>query len=283
MSSAELHAGLIHYERTGPEDGTPVVFIHGYLMGGSLWRPLCDLLATRGLDCVMPTWPLGAHREAMRPNIELTMESVAAVVSEFLAALDLEDVILVGVDTGGAIAQLVAVDHPDRLAGLVLTSCDAFEHFPPPILKPLITAARLGRVAFDIALMPMRTRLGRKRAYGTLSYRDLDQLAREWLSPALSNRHVRSDLQRFTASLNTETTLRAAEHLAQFHRPTLIGWSADDEFFPREDGNRLAATIPNSRLEIIDGARTFSMLDAPQRLAELIHDFCTTTTGISPR
>jgi pimeloyl-ACP methyl ester carboxylesterase len=283
MSTVELSAGPIHYEHAGPADGRRVVCIHGYMMGSSLWRELSDLLSARGLRCLAPAWPLGAHTEPMRPDAELTMDSTAALVSEFLAALDLDDVILLGVDTGGAIAQLVAVEHPERLGGLVLTSCDAFEHFPPPILKPFITAARLGGLAFAAALAPLRTRLGRQRAYGSLAHRDLDDLAREWLTPPLSDGGVRDDLRRFTASLTSEITLRAARRLPQFKRPALIAWSADDEFFPRDDAKRLAATLPNSRLEMIEGARTFSMLDRPTRLADLIEDFSSSSTAGSAR
>jgi pimeloyl-ACP methyl ester carboxylesterase len=278
MQIVELSAGPIHCQTAGPEDGRPVVFIHGYLMGASLWRPLSGLLALRGLRCLMPTWPLGAHPEPMRRESELTMEGIAAIVADFLAALGLDDVILVGVDTGGAIAQLVAVDHPERLGALVLNSCDAFEHFPPPILEPLIAAARLGGPAFTAALIPLRTRFGRRRAYGALAHRDLDDFAREWLTPALADRRVRHDLRRFTASLTRETTVRAAARLPQFTRPSLIAWSADDAFFPLEDARRLAATLPDSRLELIEGARSFSMLDAPERLAELIGDFAQRTT-----
>jgi pimeloyl-ACP methyl ester carboxylesterase len=273
VPTVELSAGPIHYDTAGPEAGRPVVCVHGYLMGGSLWRPLSGMLAERGLRCLLPTWPLGAHGEPMRREVDLTMEGVAAIVADFLAALELDDVMLLGVDTGGAIAQLVAVEHPERLGALVLNSCDAFEHFPPRILEPLIIAARLGGPAFVAALSPLRTRFGRTRAYGALAHRDLDDLVREWVSAPLSDRRVRHDLRRFTASLTTETTLRAAERLPEFDRPALIAWSADDEFFPLADARRLAATLPNSRLELIEGARSFSMLDAPQRLAELIDDF----------
>jgi pimeloyl-ACP methyl ester carboxylesterase len=279
VPTVELSAGPIHYETAGPEDGRPVVCVHGYLMGASLWRPLSVLLAGRGLRCLMPTWPLGAHREPMRREAELTMEGVAAIVADFLAALDLDDVILLGVDTGGAIAQVVAVEHPERLGGLVLASCDAFEHFPPRILEPFITAARLGAPVFAVALSVLRTRFGRRRAYGALAYCDLDDLARQWLAPPLSDRRVRHDLRRFTASLGPETTLRAADRLSEFERPALIAWSADDQFFPVVDAKRLAATLPDSRLEMIEGARSFSMLDMPRRLAELIDDFSSSTAA----
>jgi pimeloyl-ACP methyl ester carboxylesterase len=282
MPTVELSAGTIHYEKSGPEDGRPVVFVHGYAMGGSLWRPLGEVLGARGLRCIAPTWPLGAHPEALRPEAALTMESIAALVDEFLAALGLDDVVLVGNDTGGAVAQIVAVDHGARVGALVLTSCDAFEHFPPPILKPFIAAARLPGPAFVTAMAPLRTRFGRRRAFGALSHGDLDELVREWLAPAFADKGVRRDLRRFTASLSGESTRRAAELLPGFERPALIAWSADDAFFPLEDGERLAATLPDARLEVIDGARTFSMLDRPDRLAALVGDFATRPELASP-
>jgi len=272
MPTVALNAGTIHYETAGSSDGRPVVFIHGYTMGSSLWRPLSERLATRGFSCLAPTWPLGAHTEPMLDGADLTMESIAAMVGELLDALALEDVVLVGNDTGGAIAQLVATTTPDRLGALVLTSCDAFEHFPPPILKPLIAAAKAGPV-YDAALQPLRTKFGRNRGFGALAHVDIDDLVAAWVEPALTNRRVRNDLRRLTASLNRQTTLRAAALLPRFTKPVLVAWSADDVFFPRRDGERLAGALPNSRLEVIKNARTFSMIDQPDRLADLITDF----------
>jgi pimeloyl-ACP methyl ester carboxylesterase len=267
-----LNAGTIHYEKSGPADGRPVVFVHGFAMGSSLWRPLTERLAAHGLQCVAPTWPLGAQTEPMREGAELTMEGIAAMVGELLEALDLNDVVLVGNDTGGAITQIVATSHGERLGALVLTSCDAFEHFPPPILKPFIAAAKIP-AAFAAAAQPLRTKLGRKRAYGALAHTDIDHLVQEWLRPALTDKRIREDLRRFTASLKQESTVRAAERLPQFTKPALVAWSADDAFFPLEDGKRLAAALPNSRLEVIEGARTFSMVDRPEALADLVREF----------
>jgi pimeloyl-ACP methyl ester carboxylesterase len=279
MPNVTLNAGTIHYETAGPADGRPVVFIHGYAMGSSLWGPLSERLAVRGLSCLAPTWPLGAHTQPMREDAELTMEGIAAMAGELLDALALEDVVLVGNDTGGAIAQLVATGTPDRLGALVLTSCDAFEHFPPPILKPLIAAAKAGP-AFDAAIQPLRTRFGRDRGFGALAHADIDALVSGWVRPALNDRRVRADLRRFTASLNRETTVRAAARLPGFTKPALIAWSSDDAFFPLEDGRRLAEALADSRLEVIPNARTFSMIDQPDRLAELIADFA--HTGSTP-
>ena len=142
MSVIELDAGTIHYDTFGPKDGRPVVFVHGYWMGGEVWHQVGQQLADRGLRCIAPTWPMGGHPQPLRPGADPTITGVAATVANFLAALNLTDVVLVGNDSGGVVSQLVAVHYPDRLGTLVLTSCDAFEHFPPPILDPVILAAK---------------------------------------------------------------------------------------------------------------------------------------------
>jgi hypothetical protein len=272
MPTISLSAGKINYQESGPSDGRPLVFVHGYAMGSSLWRPLAERLSAGGFRCIAPTWPLGAHTEPMSKDIELTMESIAAMIGELAEAVGLDDVVLVGNDTGGAICQIAATTTPQWLGALVLTSCDAFEHFPPPILKPFIAAARFP-ATFKAAAQPLRTRIGRKRAYGALAHADIDGLVVEWLKPGLSDAEIREDLRRFTASLSQQSTLRAGDRLPRFTKPALIAWSEDDAFFPLDDGRRLAAALPDARLEVIQGARTFSMIDQPDRLAEVIAEF----------
>ena len=269
MPTVTLDAGTIHYDVTGPAEGRPVVFIHGYAMAASLWAPLGARLGARGLRCFAPTWPIGSHPEPLRPGADRTLPGLAAIVDAFLAALGLDDVVLVGNDTGGLVAQMVAVAHPDRLGALVLTSCDAFEHFPPPVLKPLILASRT-RLTFRAAMQPLRSAAARRRAYGALSHSDVDDLAAQWVKPALENPAIAEDLRVLTASMRQETSVAAAAGLGGFTRPALVAWSADDAFFPVEDGRRLATTLPNAQLHVIEGARTFAMLDQPDRLAELI-------------
>lgn len=269
MSTIDISAATIHYEATGPEHGRPVVFVHGYLMGRELWRDVSERLGSLGLRCIAPTWPLGAHPQPLRPGADRTITGVAGMVAEFLAALHLEDVVLVGNDTGGVITQLVAVHHPERLGALVLTSCDAFEHFPPPVLKPVILAAK-SKKTFRAAAQAMRVPAVRNRAFDGLAHRNIDALTEAWVQPGIADPAIAEDLRQFTLSMRTEVTTGVAARLPEFDKPTLIAWSADDTFFELGDGERLAATIPNARLEVIDGARTFSMLDRPDRLAELL-------------
>ncbi|BBZ22472.1 alpha/beta fold hydrolase [Mycolicibacter hiberniae] len=279
MPTVDIDAGTIHYDTAGPRDGRPVLFVHGYAMGASLWGPVSQRLVARNLRCIAPTWPLGAHPAALRPGADRTLPGIAAMVDAFMGALGLQDVVLVGNDTGGLVSQLVAVGHPDRLGALVLTSCDAFENFPPPIINPYIVAAKAA-VTLRVALQPMRLRAFRHYAYGKLAHRDIDQLVKEWVKPPLRDSAVAEDLRQLTKSLNQQTSLDAAARLPGFAKPVLIAWSADDLFFPAEDGKRLAETLPNARFELIEGARTYSMIDQPDRLADLVAEFATATSGM---
>lgn len=269
MPIIEINSGTIHYEETGPQNGRPVVFVHGYWMGGQVWRQVSRRLAGLGLRCIAPTWPMGAQSQPLHPNADRTITGVAGIVAEVLEGLDLRDVVIVGNDSGGVVSQLVAVHHPERVGGLVLTSCDAFENFPPPILRPMILAAR-SKVLFRLAIQALRLPAARKRAYGDLAHRDIDDLAQIWVRPALSDAGVAEDLRQLTLSFRTEVTTAVAARLPEFDGPALIAWSADDAFFPLGDGERLGATLPNARLEVIEGARTFSMIDQPQRLTDLM-------------
>src|SRR5689334_9762337 len=92
-----LGAGTIRYRERG--QGRPVVFAHGFLTNADLWRNVVPPLAQEW-RCIAPDWPLGSHTVAMERGADLTPHGVARLVAEFLAALDLEDVVLVGNDTG---------------------------------------------------------------------------------------------------------------------------------------------------------------------------------------
>ena len=283
MPAIQLQQGTIHYEEAGPRDGRPIVFVHGYLMGGDLWAVLGEKLAARGLRAIMPTWPLGAHPEPMNPGADVTPRGVAATIAAFLEALGLDDVVLVGNDTGGALCQVVAVDHPERLGALVLTNCDMYENFPPSFFKALLAAAKLPG-GLKAALQPMRTAAARRSplGYGMLSHGDVDHLARGWVKPVFEQPAVLEDLRRFTLALDNEVTLDAARRLPAFGKPVLLAWAPDDKLFPLDLAQRLAAALPGARLETIERSRAFSMVDQPDRLATLMMDFALQSSQAPP-
>jgi pimeloyl-ACP methyl ester carboxylesterase len=199
---------------------------------------------------------------------------VARLVGDFLAALDLEDVTLVGNDTGGAISQLVALDHGERVGRLVLTNCDCFEVFPPKEFVPMVKAARVPGALYA-AVQPMRAAVARRSplAYGWLAREIPDEVTGAWVRPFLDDADIRRDAATFMRAIDKATMLDAAARLPSLKIPSLVVWGQADRFFPPELGQRLAAALPAARLEPIADARTFVAEDAPEALADSIRGF----------
>ena len=250
MPHTELSHGTLHYRESGT--GAPVVFLHGYLMGAGLWDPVVRLL-DGDFRCLVPELPFGAHPAPMHPGADLTAAGLGHLVADFLAALDLRDVTLVGNDSGAAIAQVVAARHPGRLAGLVLATGDAFDNFPPKPFRPLIAAARAGALTGMIAMLKARPARSLPTAYGWLTHGDLPHdLIDEWVGAYFADKGVRRDLRRLTTALGDDDFMnQIATELATFTKPALLAWAADDRFFPVEHARRLAAILPNAQLELI--------------------------------
>jgi pimeloyl-ACP methyl ester carboxylesterase len=268
MPEIELTQGVIRYRDLGL--GAPVVLIHGLLVNGTVWDRVVPLIAAN-TRCIVPELPLGSHSLPMREDADLSPPALAALIAELIERLELEDVTLVGNDTGGALCQLVAARHPERLGQLVLTNCDAFENFPPPAVRPMLTALKLPGVIAATALLA-RLRPVRKAMFSAmpLTMETIpDELVKSWVAP-LASHGVRRDLARVVRGISPSHTLAAVELLRSFDRPTLIAWGERDRFFPQADAESLAATFPRARLELIPDARAFVQLDAPERLAKLI-------------
>ena len=268
MPEIELSQGVVRYREQGT--GAPIVLIHGLLVNGNIWDRLVPLLAAQG-RCIVPDLPLGSHSLPMKKGADLSARGLSRLIAEFMERLELEHVTLVGNDTGGALCQLVAADHGERLGRLVLTTCDAFENFPPPAVRPLLTALKLpGALAATSVLGRVRAVRGAAFKAMPLTMQPIpDEQVKSWVSP-LADKRIRADLAKVVRGIDPAVTVAAAERLRDFDRPALIAWGAEDRFFPFSDAERLAATLPNARLERIPNARAFVQLDAPERLAEMI-------------
>lgn len=284
-SEVQLPQGTIRYGDTGGE-GPTLVFVHGFMMGGDIWDRVTGRLSAEGIRCITPTWPLGAHKVAMKPDADLSFPGVAKLIDEFLAALDLRDVTLVGNDSGGAVCQVVATQYPERIGALVLTPCDCFENCPPGVFKALVPVGKVPG-GLTAAIMPLRFRAPRylPLAFGWVtSLRPLPHdLIDGWMEGFLSDRGVRRDTNKFMNAFGPEVTLEAASRLSSFDRPALIVFARDDKLFPVEHGERLARILPQGRFEVIESSRTLAMLDQPERLAELIQAFVGETSSSEGR
>ena len=272
-----LPQGTIRYHERGT--GEPIVFVHGALVNADLWRKVVPLLAP-DFRCIAPDLPLGSHELPVPDSTDLSTPAIAALIGDFLDALGLENVTLVGNDTGGALCQMLVTQRPDRVARLVLTNCDGFEIFPPKLFELVFATAKLPGGTFLLS-QTMRLRAMRRApmAYGWLSKGHPErEVSDGWVDPVRTNKAVRRNAEKFLRAIDKEDMLAAARKLGDFKNPVLLAW-ADDRFFTMELARRIAAAFPDSRIEEVPDSRTYVPEDNPPRLAELVSSFAREPSG----
>jgi pimeloyl-ACP methyl ester carboxylesterase len=274
----DLASGRIAYHDVG--SGPTLVFVHGLLVNANLWRKLVERLSP-DFRCVVLDLPLGSHNLPLKTGTPHGPLQAAAMIAEALEALELDEVTLIGNDSGGALSQIVVTTRPERVGRLVLTSCDYRDNFPPKLFSYFKPAAAIPGLMWAL-LQPMRLRLPRRSplAFGWLTKRPIDRSAEDsYILPSIRDRAIRADTRAFIKAADVAQTNAAADRLPEFKKPALIAWAADDRAFPVADAHRLAADLPDSRVELIEDAYTFAMEDNPARLAELIAGFVREPVG----
>jgi pimeloyl-ACP methyl ester carboxylesterase len=275
MPEIELTAGTIEYEDTGG-DGPVLVLLGGLAMDGSVWDPLVqDLRADH--RCVVPTLPLGAHRKAMRPDADLSLAGYARMVAELLQRLDLHDVTLVQNDHAAALVLAGEGDaRPRRVARLVISSCEAFENYPPglPGKNVRLTAFLPGGIFLAMNAMRLHALRRSPIGFGWMAKRPLpDELVDRWLEPLQGSRDVRRDFRKYVTGGRRRQMVEACERLRAFARPTLVVWTPEDKVQRPEHGRRFAELLPDARLVEIADSYTLIMRDQPQAFASAIREF----------
>ncbi len=285
MPTIDLPQGTVHFRIAGPDDAArpPVVFVHGFLVDSRLWDGVAAPLAERGVRSYAPDWPLGSHTIPMAKDAECSPRGVARMVAAFLEALDLEDVTLVGNDTGGAICQFVLDTDASRVGRVALTNCDAFDTFPPAPFDTMFKTFRSAR-AIPALLAPMRSTAVRHSpaGYGLLADRLDAAVTRAWVDPGLSDAAIRRDMAAFVRAVDPAELLDVASRVGRFEGSVLLVWGTGDRFFKPELGRRLEKVFADARMVEIEGARTFVSLDHPERVAEEIDGFLA-ARELSPR
>ncbi|MEV0644538.1 alpha/beta hydrolase [Phytomonospora sp. NPDC050363] len=281
---ADLPSGPMHYRAEGPANAPPIVFLHGPLMDGSVWDDVVGRLRD-GYRCITPTLPLGAHRLPMPADADLSIRGVALLVEEFLEALDLTGATLVLNDWGGA-QVLLSERRTERLGRVVLTSCEAFDNYPPGTPGRTLRAA--ARVPGGLWLL---SRLSGSRAYrrapngwGAMSKRSVPAAMMDaWFAPSRQSPLVRRDLRKYLLSVPPRETLLAwSEAMRGYADPVLVVWAAEDRLMPREHGRLLTELFADARLVELDDCRTLIPLDRPEALAGEIVRFVGNGTVVQP-
>lgn len=274
MPGVELSAGVIEYEDSGGE-GQVAVLLSGLAMDGRLWRKVVPELAP-AFRCIAPTLPLGAHRQPMRPDADLSLRGLGRLVTEFLERLDLRDVVLCFNDWSGA-QVMIADGGVERVGRLVLVSCETAGNYPPGLgghAAWLSCKLPGGLVLMRRALLSPHLR-ALPVVFGRMSKRGVpDELMREWLEP-LRRPEVRRDLRKYGGdAMNGKRAFREADSaLASFEHPVLVVWDSEGTMMPNAEGRRLAESFPDARLVELPDCYTLIPEDQPVALARAIREF----------
>jgi pimeloyl-ACP methyl ester carboxylesterase len=282
LAELELTAGTIEYRDSGG-DGPVLVLLGGLVMDGSVWDPLVEELRADH-RCVVPTLPLGAHRKAMRADADLSLRGFAGMVAELLERLDLHDVTLVQNDHAAAL--VLAGENPARVARLVISSCEAFENYPPglPGKNVRMTAFLPGGVYMTAQALRVRVLRRLPVAFGWMAKHPLpDELLDRWFAPLQQQRAVRRDFRKYVTGGRRRQMVEVCERLRAFDRPALVVWTPEDKVQRPEHGRRFAALLADARLVEIADSYTLIMRDQPQRFAAAIREFVReTATATAP-
>ena len=261
-------AGDIAYLRTG--QGPPLVLLHGIPSSSYLWRDVIEPLSAT-FEVLAPDL-LGFGDSDKRMDVDLSIAAQARYVVAFMETIGVHQAAVAGHDIGGGVAQLMAVDEPQRVARLILIDSIVDNNWPIPDI------ARLKEPAWDQIMVNIDLRRGlRKGLEAGMATPDrvTDEMVDEWTRPFQDLGGRRAYLRAARALNNRDLTSRA-KHIDEIETPTLILWGANDAFLEPGWAETLHHRLRESTVQIIDPGGHFLPLDRPDAVVEAITRFLTT-------
>ena len=271
--SIETASGRISYAETGA--GPVALFVHGVLLNKHLWRPqlagLSDIRRCIAVDLL-------AHGDTeIERDQDVSVTANANMLRQVLDVLQIDQVDLVGNDSGGGIAQIFAALDPERVRTLTLTNCDTHDNWPPEAFKPFVEMTIAGGLRDTLNAM-----LGDKAIYRSPvalgpAYERPENVSDEdietYLRPLVRSEQRTRDLQRFVAAFDHKHTVIIEPQLRKLRAPTLIVWGTDDLYFPVKWAYWLAEAIPGAKPPVeLAGARIFFPEERAEALNQLLRD-----------
>ena len=255
-ATVDTPSGEVSYVAIG--DGPATLFVHGVGTGAYLWRNVFDLLP--GRRAIALDLPVHGGSPA-RADHDYSLGALADALADFCDALGLTSIDLVANDTGGAIAQVFAARHPDRLRTLTLTNCDTHDNIPPEAFKPTVELAKAGALA-PLAPALLADLAAARAAVFAIGYEDPElptlDVVDAFLRPLLGTPDAARQFELVLAALEPTDLLAAEPALKELTVPTLVVWGTGDAFFDVRHAYWLRDTIPGvTEVVELPGARVF--------------------------
>jgi pimeloyl-ACP methyl ester carboxylesterase len=279
-----VHVGDARVAFTDHGEGPPVLLLHGCPFSSFVWRNVIPPLGQAGHRCLAPDL-LGLGDTETPPDADWSLPAQVAMVTGFLDTLGLERVHIVGHDHGGAIAQLVAADHPERIDRLVLSNAEAYDNWPSGDERPFVIATQLPVIGalFRLVLSSPKTfKFILREAKAVKNPSALtDELVAGYVRANLSDSHKRAKTARFLAGQldpdNNRHTSRVVDGLRRFDHPTMLLWGSEDSHFGPAWADRLATDIAGFQRKELLPTGHLVMEEEPERFTTLVAEFLAAT------
>ena len=256
--TVETPSGSISYVEHG--SGPVALFVHGVLLNGYLWRhqlaQLGDLRRCIAVDLL-------AHGDTeISATQDVSVTANAHMLAQFLDALNIGQVDLVGNDSGGGICQIFAALYPQRIRSLALTNCDTHDNWPPEPFKPFVAMVAAGGLPDTLnAMLADKSIFRSPGALGPAYERPeavTDDTIETYLRPFTRSAQRTRDIERFVNAFDCRHTVEIERKLGQVQAPTLIAWGTDDIYFDLKWSHWLEKTIPGTKRRVeFQSARIF--------------------------
>lgn len=257
-------------------EGRPLLLLHGFPLNAAHWRGVvAELHGER--RCVAPDL-MGLGATEVDDSQDLGFTAQAQMVLSLADALGIERFDLVGNDSGGAVAQIVAATRPDRVLSLTLTNCDVDENVPPPAFQQVHAMACSGMLADMMGQLLTDIEMARSDFGLGIGFADREfvtpELVQTYLGPSLATPARRSRLNRYVAAFEPRHTVAVRDALRSLTVPVQVLWGDADVFFTTEDADWLVRNIPSVRRRVdAPGGRLFFPEERPAWVAARLREF----------
>ena len=257
-----------------------ILLLHGCPFASFVWQKIISFLAPHH-RCVAPDL-LGLGDTETPATADWSLPAQAAMMIRLLDLLGLKQAHVVAHDHGGAVGQLLAANHPERVGRLVLANAEAYDNWPSAEERPFVRLTQIPILGNLVLWLWSRKSVLRYTLVRGQAVYDARALTPQFLDALiranLSDRRRRAKTKRFLAlqfdTRNNRVTLDLLDGLRRFDHPTLLIWAKDDPHFGPEWGERLRQEIKGAeRLELLESTGHLLMVERPERFASLLLKF----------
>lgn len=267
-AGAAAHISVtIRYIDEGEAHRGTILLMHGIPTWGYLYHAIIPPLVEAGYRVLAPDF-LGHGWSDRRDRFDRSFQDQARMIVAFLSALGLERVDVVGHDTGGAVALILAIEHTSLVNRLVISNSVCYDRFDDDMLDfghPLRWKPR--------SVSDLVEALESSLKEGLSHPQQLTPAFREGIIAPWNSEEGKLSLLRNASALNANQTMALADRHGNISAPTLVLWAMDDPWQKSEDGMRLASEIPTARFQAIEGASHWVQQDTPEQFANALLAF----------